>query len=178
MLQGIKTRWDRMDSSVEQLLESQQRLIDVAKGSATVAQGSKQLVELSQRATQQGASQREIEYANQLALLSQRIAKNTGALVSSPESDPELVALLTRDAGAFREAQSGLSRGRQRTVGARRRSAPGGFARRRNRAVPARRGVRRRPCRRAAAHVALVTAKQAVRAITNEAEGCCRRRRS
>ena len=37
LLASIKTRWDRMDGSVEQLLESQQRLIDVAKGSATVA---------------------------------------------------------------------------------------------------------------------------------------------
>ena len=50
LLQGIKARWDRVDSSVEQVLENQQRLIDVAKGSATVAQGSKQLVELAQRA--------------------------------------------------------------------------------------------------------------------------------
>jgi twitching motility protein PilJ len=107
LLTSIKTRWDRMDGSVEQLLESQQRLIDVAKGSATVAQGSKQLVEMSQRAVQQGASQREAEYANQLALLSQRIAKNAAALVSSTESDPELAALLTRDAGAFREVVRG-----------------------------------------------------------------------
>jgi len=171
LLQGIKTRWDRMDSSVEQLLESQQRLIDVAKGSATVAQGSKQLVELSQRATQQGASQREVEYANQLALLSQRIAKNTGALVSSPESDPELVALLTRDAGAFREAQSGLARGGSEPV-------PRGAAPRPEDS----RVVGIELSRRAAAFDAglaavlqhtsrLVTAKQAVRAITNEAEG-------
>jgi twitching motility protein PilJ len=170
LLTGIKSRWDRMDGSVEQLLESQQRLIDVAKGSATVAQGSKQLVELSQRAAQ-GASQREAEYANQLALLSQRIAKNAAALVSSAESDPDLAALLTRDAGAFREAQSGLARGGSE---------------------PAIRGAAPRPeesrvvgielSRRAAAFDAglaavlqhtspLVTAKQAVRTITNEAEG-------
>ena len=171
LLSSIKKRWDRMDGSVEQLLESQQRLIDVAKGSATVAQGSKQLVEMSQRAAQQGASQREAEYANQLALLSQRIAKNAAALVSSAESDPELAALLTRDAGAFREAQSGLARGGSE---------------------PPARGAAPRPeesrvvgielLRRAAAFDAglapvlqhtsrLVTAKQAVRAITNEAEG-------
>ena len=69
--------------------------------------------------SQQGASPRDVEYANQLALLSQRIAKNAAALVSSPESDPELAALLARDAGAFREAQSGLARGgdRRRAAG-------------------------------------------------------------
>src|SRR4029077_888665 len=67
--------------------------------------------ELAQRAGALGASPRDVEYANQLALLSQRIAQNAAALVSSPESDPELAALLARDAGAFREAQSGLARG-------------------------------------------------------------------
>jgi len=171
LLSSIKTRWDRMDGSVEQLLESQQRLIDVAKGSATVAQGSKQLVEMSQRAVQQGATQREAEYANQLALLSQRIAKNAAALVSSADTDPELAALLTRDAGAFREAQSGLARGGSEP-------AVRGAAPRPEES----RGVGIELARRAAAFDAglaavlqhtsrLVTAKQAVRAITNEAEG-------
>jgi twitching motility protein PilJ len=171
LLQGIKARWDRMDQSVEALLENQQRLIDVAKGSATVAQGSKQLVELSQRASQQGASSRDVEYANQLALLSQRIAKNAAMLVSSPESDPELAALLARDAGAFREAQSGLARGGNET-------APKSNVPRPEES----RVVAIELAKRAAAfdaglatvlqHTArLVTAKQAVRAVTNEAEG-------
>ena len=173
LLGGVKARWDRMDASVEQLLDNQQRLIDVAKGSATVAQGSKQLVELAQRASQQGASQREIEYASQLGLLSQRIAKNTAALVSSAESDPELAALLARDAGAFREAQNGLARGGSEPA-----PRPGSNAPRSDDS----RVVGIELSRRAAAfdaglaavlqHTArLVTAKQAVRAITNEAEG-------
>ena len=170
LLQGIKARWDRMDSSVEQLLDNQQRLIDVAKGSATVAQGSKQLVELSQRAGQQGASPRDVEYANQLALLSQRIAKNAAALVSSTESDPELAALLARDAGAFREAQSGLARGGDAPPS--RSNAP---------RTDDTRVVAIELAKRAAAFDAglaavlqhtgrLVSAKQAVRAVTNEAE--------
>ena len=173
LLQGIKVRWDRMDASVEQLLDNQQRLIDVAKGSATVAQGSKQLVELAQRASQQGASPRDIEYANQLALLSQRIAKNAAALVSSTESDPELAALLARDAGAFREAQNGLARGGNEPAS---RPGPSGARPEDSRVVAI------ELSKRAAAfdaglaavlqHTArLVTAKQAVRAITNEAEG-------
>jgi len=171
LLQGIKSRWDRVDTSVEQLLDNQSRLIDVAKGAATVAQGSKQLVDLAQRAGQAGASPRELEYANQLALLSQRIAKNTAAFVSSPETDPELAALLARDAGAFREAQNGLVRGADAP-------APRG---------PGARGEEPRTAanelvKRAAAFDAglaavmqhtsrLVAAKQAVRAVGNEAEG-------
>jgi len=171
LLQGIKARWDRIDTSVEQLLDNQQRLIDVAKGAATVAQGSKQLVDLAQRAGQGGASPREVEYANQLALLSQRIAKNAAAFVSSPETDPELAALLARDAGTFREAQNGLVRGTDAP-------APRG---------PGSRGedtrvVANELVKRATAFDAglaavmqhtgrLVAAKQAVRAVSNEAEG-------
>ena len=167
--QGIKARWDRVDTSVEQLLENQQRLIDVAKGAATVTQGSKQLIDLAQRAGQSGASPRDVEYANQLALLSQRIAKNAAALASSPESDPELAALLARDAGAFREAQSGLARGGDtpRSPGARGEDT---------------RAVTTELAKRATAFDAglaavlqytgrLVSAKQAVRTISNEAEG-------
>ena len=173
LLQGIKARWDRVDSSVEQLLENQQRLIDVAKGSATVAQGSKQLVELAQRAGALGASPRDVEYANQLALLSQRIAKNAAALVSSPESDPELAALLARDAGAFREAQSGLARGGDAPPPRSPAAAP---------RADDTRVVAIELAKRAAAFDAglaavlqhtgrLVSAKQSVRAVTNEAEG-------
>jgi twitching motility protein PilJ len=173
LLQGIKARWDRMDSSVEQLLDNQQRLIDVAKGSATVAQGSKQLVELSQRAAQQGAGPRDVEYANQLALLSQRIAKNAAALVSSTESDPELAALLARDAGAFREAQSGLARGGDAPP-----SRPNANAPR----VDDTRVVAIELAKRAAAFDAglaavlqhtgrLAAAKLAVKGVANEAEG-------
>ncbi len=173
MLQGIKARWDRMDSSVEQLLDNQQRLIDVAKGSATVAQGSKQLVELSQRAGQQGASSRDVEYANQLALLSQRIAKNAAALVSSTESDPELAALLARDAGAFREAQAGLARGGDAPASSSRSSTPRPEE---TRVVAIELAKRAQAFDAGLAAVLqhtgrLVSAKQAVRAVTNEAEG-------
>jgi len=169
LLQGIKARWDRVDTSVEQLLDNQQRLIDVAKGTATVTQGSKQLVDLTQRAVQGGASPREVEYANQLALLSQRIAKNTVAFVSSPETDAELAALLARDAGAFRDAQNGLTRGGDapRSLGGRGEDP---------------RAVATELAKRATAFDAglaavlqhtgrLVSAKQAVRTIGNEAEG-------
>jgi twitching motility protein PilJ len=168
-LQGVKARWDRVDTSVERLLENQQRLIDLAKGAATVTQGSKQLVELAQRAAQGGASQRDAEYMSQVALLSQRIAKNAAAFVSSPDTDPELAALLARDAGAFRDAQSALAR-----VGDAPRS-PGG------RGEDARAAATELAKQASAFDAGLATvlqhtgqlasAKLAVRTIGNEAEG-------
>ena len=56
------------------------------------------MLELAQQASQQigqtGGSLREIEYTNQLAVLSQRIAKNANSLASSDEIDPEVAFLL------------------------------------------------------------------------------------
>ena len=50
-----------------------------------------------------GGSVREIDFTNQLAMLSQRIAKNANSLVSSDEIDPEVAFLLGKDAGTFRD---------------------------------------------------------------------------
>ena len=120
LLQDIKARWDRVD--VERRAAARQPAApDVAREgrSTTINQGNKQLVELAQQARAVGraaASLREIEYANQLAVLSQRIAKNANALASSDEIDPEVAFLLGKDAGTFRDILSGLAEGQRRAA--------------------------------------------------------------
>ncbi len=54
---------------------------------------------------------RELDFTNQLAMLSQRIAKNANSLVSSDEIDPEVAFLLGKDAGTFRDIVNGLLKG-------------------------------------------------------------------
>ena len=102
ILKDIKTRWDRVDANTERLLDNRQNLTDLARGNAAIAQGVGRIVELAQLA---GG-----DLANQLAALAQRIAKNAGAIVASAEVDPELATMLTRDASAFRDAQSAMTR--------------------------------------------------------------------
>ena len=115
ILQDIKGRWDRVDVNAGRVLENQQSLTTLAKGLDNINQGNNAILELAQQAAQQvgqgGGSLREIEYTNQLAVLSQRIAKNANALASSEEIDPEVAFLLGKDAGTFRDILSALLKG-------------------------------------------------------------------
>ncbi|HET7031771.1 MAG TPA: methyl-accepting chemotaxis protein [Casimicrobiaceae bacterium] len=101
-LKDIKARWDRVDANTERLLDNRQNLTDLAKGNAAIAQGVGRIVELGQIA---GG-----DVASQLAALAQRIAKNAAAIVASAEVDPELATILGKDANAFRDAQSAMTR--------------------------------------------------------------------
>jgi twitching motility protein PilJ len=115
MLQAIKERWVRVDQNAGRVLDNQQSLTSLAKGLETINQGNTAILELAQQAGQQigqgGGSLREVEYANQLAVLSQRIGKNANALASSEEIDPEVAFLLGKDAGTFRDILNGLLKG-------------------------------------------------------------------
>jgi twitching motility protein PilJ len=114
-LQEIKARWERVDANTGRVLENQQSLTSLARGLEAINQGNNGILELAQQAAQQvgqgGGSLREIEYTNQLAVLSQRIAKNANALASSDEIDPEVAFLLGKDAGTVREILNGLLKG-------------------------------------------------------------------
>ena len=73
------------------------------------------LLEVAQQASAQvaagGGTLREVDFTNQLAVLSQRIAKNANSLVSSDEIDPEVAFLLGKDSGSFRDILNGLLKG-------------------------------------------------------------------
>ncbi len=115
VLDTVKTRWERVDVAAERLTANEQSLTSLAKGLDSINQGNSALLELAQQASQQmgqsNASPRELDFANQLAVLSQRIAKNANALASSDEIDPEVAFLLGKDTGTFRDVLAGLLKG-------------------------------------------------------------------
>ena len=115
ILQDIKGRWDGIDVNAGRVLENQQSLTTLAKGLESINQENSGILELAQQAAQQvgqsGGSLREIEYTNQLAVLSQRIAKNANALASSEIIEPDVAFLLGKDAGTFRDIVTGLLKG-------------------------------------------------------------------
>jgi twitching motility protein PilJ len=115
MLTDVKTRWERVDAAAGRLLDNETSLTSLAKGLDSLNTGNNALLDLAQQASAQiaqgGGSLREIEYANQLAVLSQRIAKNANALASSDEIDPEVAFLLGRDSGTFKDIVNGLLKG-------------------------------------------------------------------
>ncbi len=115
IMNDVKARWERADVAADRLLANETSLTTLAKGLETLNAGNTAVLELAQQAAQQigqgGGSLREIEYANQLAVLSQRIAKNANSLASSDEIDPEVAFLLGKDSGTFRDILSGLLKG-------------------------------------------------------------------
>lgn len=115
LLNDVKARWERVDQSANNLVQNESSLTTLAKGLDALNTGNNVLLDLSQQAAAQiaqgGGSLREIDYANQLAILSQRIAKNANALASSDEIDPEVAFLLGKDSGTFRDILAGLLRG-------------------------------------------------------------------
>jgi len=115
LLNQVRQSWERVDVAADRLLANETSLTTLAKGLETLNSGNSALLELAQQASQQigqsGGSLREIDYTNQLAVLSQRIAKNANSLASSDEIDPEVAFLLGKDSGSFREILNGLLKG-------------------------------------------------------------------
>jgi twitching motility protein PilJ len=114
-LNNVANRWERVEKNATTMLDNQQSLILLSKGLEGINQGNTALLELAQQAAAQaaagGGSVREIDFTNQLAMLSQRIAKNANSLVSSDEIDPEVAFLLSKDSGTFRDILNGLLKG-------------------------------------------------------------------
>jgi twitching motility protein PilJ len=114
-LSEITARWDRLEKNATAVLDNQASLVSLSKGLDGINQANTALLELAQQASSQaaagGGSVREIDFTSQLAMLSQRIAKNANSLVSSDEIDPETAFLLGKDTGTFRDILNGLLKG-------------------------------------------------------------------
>ncbi|MGE5667415.1 MAG: type IV pili methyl-accepting chemotaxis transducer N-terminal domain-containing protein, partial [Betaproteobacteria bacterium] len=114
-LKSLQARWLRVDAAATQLVDNERSLTSLANGLGAISRGNSGLLELAQKAAQQigqsGGSTREADYANQLAMLSQRIAKNASMLASADEIDPEMAVQLGKDATTFRDVLNGLSSG-------------------------------------------------------------------
>jgi twitching motility protein PilJ len=111
----VSTRWERVEKNATTVIDNQAPLVSLSKGIESINQGNNALLELAQQAaaqvTQGGGSLREVDFTNQLAILSQRIGKNANSLVSSDEIDPEVAFLLGKDTGSFRDILNGLIKG-------------------------------------------------------------------
>ena len=114
-LTDVGARWERVEKATNAVIDNQAALVALSKGLETINQGNNALLELAQQASAQvaqgGGTLREVDFTNQLAILSQRIAKNANALVSSDEIDPEVAFLLGKDTGSFKDILNGLLKG-------------------------------------------------------------------
>ena len=114
-LNDINERWDAGRKGRDRGARQPAEPGVAGKGPEGINEANTTLLELAQQAASQaaagGGSVREIDFTNQLAMLSQRIAKNANSLVSSDDIDPEVAFLLGKDAGTFRDILNGLLKG-------------------------------------------------------------------
>lgn len=111
----LEGEWGKTEKNADKLLEMEKNLVSLGKDVATINNKNPQLLELAEQTAslklQGGGGAREIVAANQLVMLTQRIAKNASALLVGDAIDPEVAFLLGKDTNNFRDILNGLLRG-------------------------------------------------------------------
>lgn len=171
-LEAIGQRWERIETSAGRLIANQGSLAALTSAIEAINQGNAPLAEATEQAAAQvaatGGSNRDAAVANQLVVLTQRIAKNANTLAASDEIDPDTAFSLNRDLAGFREGLVALQRGSDalKTAGARDADARRALSevQRRFAEYETRVGGILENLQK------LVTAKQAARAVNSESE--------
>ena len=113
-LQTLAGQWTKTAKNAAQLLEMEKNLVSLGHDVALINSKNPQLLELSEQVAalklQAGASTREIAAANQMVMLTQRIAKNANALQVGDIIDPEVAFLLGKDVNSFRDLLASLQK--------------------------------------------------------------------
>ncbi|GHD61970.1 methyl-accepting chemotaxis protein [Jeongeupia chitinilytica] len=101
--------------SVDTILKQKGALISVGKSVNGINTNDAKLLELTQQFTsmlgETGGNIRELDYANQLSMLSQRMAKNANAMLAGELINPEVVFLLGKDVSTFSDILKGFNDG-------------------------------------------------------------------
>ncbi len=114
-LDALGERWTQSDKDAAAVIAQEKNLVDLGKNVAAIDDNNVVMLELTEQVAalklQGGASARDIASANQLVMLTQRIAKNASALLVGDEINPEVAFLLGKDTNNFRDILQGLGRG-------------------------------------------------------------------
>ena len=114
-LKSLTDEWGKTEKNAGQLLEMEKNLISLGQDVATINNKNPQLLELSEQVAalklQVGGGTREVVAANQLVMLTQRVAKNASALLVGDAIDPEVAFLLGKDTNTFRDLLGALMKG-------------------------------------------------------------------
>ena len=113
-LDQLTALWEPTDKNAETVIGQEKNLVALGKNVATIDNNNATMLELTEQIAtlklQAGASARDIANANQLVMLTQRIAKNASALLVGDEINPEVAFLLGKDTNAFRDILAGLAK--------------------------------------------------------------------
>ncbi|WP_415036100.1 methyl-accepting chemotaxis protein [Azonexus sp.] len=113
-LEALSKLWAQTDKDANIVIGQEKNLVTLGKNVALVDEKNGDILELAEQVAtlklQTGASARDIATANQLVMLTQRIAKNASALLVGSEISPEVAFLLGKDTNNFREQLASLAR--------------------------------------------------------------------
>lgn len=114
-LEALTTEWEKTDRNVSLVLTQEKNLVALSNSVAAINAKNSQLLELAEQIAaiklQLGANAREIAAANQVVMLTQRIAKNANQLLVGDVIAPEVAFLLGKDSASFRQLINGLASG-------------------------------------------------------------------
>ncbi len=114
-LEELSKQWTNTDKDAATVIAQEKNLVSLGKDVATIDGKNPLLLELTEQIAalklQSGGSSREIAAANQLVMLTQRIAKNASAMLVGDVINPEVAFLLGKDTNAFRDILQGLTKG-------------------------------------------------------------------
>jgi twitching motility protein PilJ len=112
-LAELKKRWDVSKKDIQYLIGQQAMLVELGRALAEINQRNTELLDLTEQvvALLPADSKRQLAFANQQALWTQRMAKNANALMSSDVINPETAYQLGQDLTTFREVLNGLKQG-------------------------------------------------------------------
>lgn len=114
-LKPLAALWEETDKNAQAMLAQESTLIGLGQNVATIEAKNPMLLELSEQVAalklQTGGGVRDIAAANQLVMLTQRIAKNVAAMQAGETINPEVPVLLGKDAKSFRDTLDGLIKG-------------------------------------------------------------------
>jgi len=114
-IDALSQRWAEMDKDATTVIGQESNLLALAKNVAIIDGKNASMLELTEQIAalklQGSSSAREIAAANQLVMLTQRIAKNASALLVGDQISPEVAFLLGKDTNAFRDNLQALPKG-------------------------------------------------------------------
>ena len=112
-LAQLKKRWDTSKNDIQFLVGQQGTLVQLGQAMNEINQRNNELLDLTEQivALLPADSKKQLAFANQQALWTQRMAKNSNALMSSDVINPETAYQLGQDLNTFREVLNGLKEG-------------------------------------------------------------------
>ncbi len=118
LIATINSNWKPMSAQINTILGQQKVLVSLRSDVGSINKSSAELLEQSEQLvglmTDANLSQRQISLANQMVMLTQRIAKNANTLLSFDTVDQDAIFLLGKDMAQFKADLLGLRDGNEK----------------------------------------------------------------